>query len=212
MAVSTSTLVVTSLALSVATSAASAMISYQQQSAQAAVQKKAIAAQNAAIEKQNQMIFEESIRQYGELDRAEAKSIFDAHSKSISAQKEYMQARAKMETQASASGTMGQTVNTSLQALAGDREDVLNDIEYVNRRNLADINQEAENIRYGTLGRYNYNYNYNTVQQPSAFAAVVGGVGDAFGNFNSYYNAMSSIKDYWGPSKNTKTGANTGVK
>lgn len=181
---------------SLAIGAAQGYMSYQEEAAFAK-------AQEEALEESNDLKHDELIRQYQELSSSESKAMFDAHSKSIEAQKQHLVSRSQLEAQAAASGTYGQ----SLDILFED----LNTTQGVRMRNILDEEQtrldDANTYAKNAAANYKAGISRTPISQPSAFKHALGGAQTAV----SVYSAGSSLASSYGqvaPAKSATSGAN----
>lgn len=156
-------------------------------------------AQEKAQKQNNERLLQETIYKYQELDKQEADVIFDAHSKSLEAQKDFMQARSQMEASSAATGTYGQSVNTAIEDLntsfGGRMADIISDQE----RSFDAINQRASDIAQG----YSAGYDNRRIQQPSAFRAATSGLQTAAGIFST----ASGFTEGYRKTRSAKSGA-----
>jgi GTP:adenosylcobinamide-phosphate guanylyltransferase len=156
-------------AVAVATAAATAAMSIRQSNEQADAQ-----------EKYNKKLTEDAIRQYGELDKAEADAIYESHANSMQAQREYLTARSSVQLQAAATGTYGNSMNLAIQDLNTGFGGRMADITYQRDSQLDAIDMKAEQIQRSPSMNAD-----TTIQQPSYYTGFTTGI--------STYNTMSGI-------------------
>lgn len=125
-----------------ALSAASAGISMQQQRLNAEAEAELQAQNNSELDKA-------AVRQYGDLSAQEYAIQEEAGESSLSAQKEYIKARGRQIAQASAAGTYGTSVDYILSDLKQTAGNNLTRITRNRELQLKDVQQQAEQIRYG---------------------------------------------------------------
>jgi len=129
----------------------------------------------------NKELLRTTIDKYQQLDKEEGKIIYDAHTKSIGAQKEFLITRARAEAQAAASGSAGQSVNLALDSLSGDLGNSISDITYEQEARLDQVNQAASDIS----SNYTSSYNNKKISSPSIFASLGKGV-EAYSSTRSF--------------------------
>lgn len=185
--------------MSIAAAAGSlAMGAMQAISAQA--EGKAMAEANKRAQKlNNERLLKETIYKYQELDKQEADVIYDAHSKSLQAQKEFMQARSQVEANAAATGTYGKSIDTAVEDLKTGYGGRMADIVYEQQSSLDNINKRASDIAQG----YSAGYDTRRIKQPSAFRAITSGIGTAV---NMYGTTSGFLSSYQG-ARQAKSGA-----
>ena len=145
-----------------------------------------------AAEAYNKQLQEEAIRQYGELDAAEADAIQESHAQSMQAQRELLQARSNVQLQAAVSGTYGNSVNVAIQDLNTGFGGRMAEITYNRDSQLDEINKTAERIAAST------SLNTDTsIQMPSYYKAFSSGMstyGAMEGITSKVANAYSQVK------------------
>lgn len=144
-------------------------------------------AQRQRQEQYNQQVRDEAIRQYQQLDQAEADINTDAHAESLQTQKDFMKARSTVELQAAASGTYGQSVDLIIEDLQTGKAQRMADTVLRRDRLLDDVNTKAGDIQADAQSRLD-----NTpIAQPSTFSSVLTGVQTAA----SVYSFGSDLSD-----------------
>jgi hypothetical protein len=167
-------------------------VTYSQQASAAKAQEKDRDAQKKAQEEYNKQLEKDAIRQYGELDKAEADAIHESHAQSMQSQRDFMTARSTVELQAAVSGTYGNSVNLAIQDLKTGLGGRMADITFQRDRELDDINRTADRIQASpALGAD------RTVSTPSYFKAFQAGVStyqSVGGITGQVSNAYSQLK------------------
>jgi len=74
-------------------------------------------AQKEQADAYNKKLKEEALRQYKEIDSAEADAIYESHVESLQSQREFLQARSDIALQSAFTGTYGTSVDTAIQDL-----------------------------------------------------------------------------------------------
>lgn len=123
-------------------------------------------------EQYNKQVHDEAIRQYQQLDAAEADINTDAHAESLQTQKDYLKARSTVELQAAASGTYGQSVDLIIEDLQTGKAQRMADTVLRRDRLLDDVNTTAKDISANAARQFD-----NTpIAEPSTFNSVMTGV------------------------------------
>lgn len=100
---------------------------------------------------------------YGELSKVEQDALLDEADSNISMQKQYMQARGRVNTMAAASGTAGLSVMQQELGLSRDRAANLDAIQATRQSKLDNVNNQAKQIRsQGMAGM-----DYSPISRPS---------------------------------------------
>jgi len=127
--------------------------------------------QAKAQEEYNKGLEAEAIRQYGELDKAEADAIYKSHQDSMEAQKQHMVARSSMMLESAATGTYGSSLDVALADLNTGFGQRLGEITYARDFELDSINRTAEGIRQSAISGSD-----RTVRKPAYLAAAGAGI------------------------------------
>lgn len=135
----------------------------------------------------NDALLQDTIYQYQELDQEEGKVIYDAHTKSIGVQKQFMQARAQAEAEAGATGMAGQSIDVAIENLKTGYGEQLSDIIYEQESRIDAVNQQATNL----ANTYTGNYDNNRISTPSTFSLL----GDSVKTGVSVGQSVYSIAD-----------------
>ena len=141
-------------------------------------------AQQDAQKEYNKSLEREAIRQYSELDEQESDAIKEANAESLQAQKEYMQARSTIELQAAATGTYGNSINTTIQDLKTGYGGRMAEIVYNREVELDNIDKQARNIQAGVGQSAD-----RTVKKPAWYSAFQTGLG----TYNSMYGTLYRV-------------------
>lgn len=144
-------------------------------------------------EEYNKALLQNTVHQYQELDEEEGKAIYDAHTKSIGAQKKFMQARSEAIVQAGASGVAGKSIDVAVENLRTGLGGNMADILYEQEARLNSINTQAENVSRG----YTSSYDNKRISQPSMFGALEKGINtgaSAFTGISGVSKAYKSIQ------------------
>jgi len=155
--------------------------------------------QKDAQEEYNKALEKDAIRQYGELDKAEADAIYESHAQSMQAQREALTARSSVQLQAAATGTYGNSVNLAIQDINTGYGGRMAEITYQRESQMDAIDQAAERIQVSTEMGADTN-----IQQPSYYSAFSSGLGT--------YGTVSNITKGVGKANDSVKPANTGSK
>jgi len=132
----------------------------------------------------NKKLQEEAIRQYGELDKVEADTVYESHAKSLDAQRQYLQARSTIALQAAVTGTYGNSVNVAIADLKTGYGGRMADIIYQRDSELEQVKNQAERIRSGTGSG-----SITPLKKPAFMGALQSGLS----GFNTGYNIASKV-------------------
>ena len=141
--------------------------------------------QKRADEEYNQALRESASEKYSQLDKEERALIADGHTKSISAQKEFLKAQAQVTAMAGATGTGGRSVDLAIEDLRSGLGNRIGDITTQQTRNLDALNQTGIDVAKQASNQQ------RRVTQPSAFKALSKGVQTGY----STYTAGQGIVD-----------------
>jgi hypothetical protein len=108
-------------------------------------------AKNEAQDAYNKGLTDEAVRQYGELDAAEADVIFENHAQSLEAQKNLLEARSEVMLRSNLTGTQGDSVDLVLSDIGRGFSSNMSEILDNKERSMENIVKDAENVRVGAL-------------------------------------------------------------
>ncbi|AWD90665.1 hypothetical protein [Pseudomonas phage Nerthus] len=161
----------------VAASAASAYMSYDSS-------KKNAEAQTEQQEIHNRETAKAIDANYGELSKVEQDALLNEADDNIDLQKQFMQARGRVNTMAAASGTAGQSIDAQMLGLSRDRQTNLDSIQATRQSKLDNVTNQARQIKsQGTASM-----DYSPISRPSwaqgalsVASTTLSGVGNAYG-------------------------------
>jgi hypothetical protein len=108
-------------------------------------------ARNKEQDAYNKGLTDEAVRQYGELDSAEADVIFENHAQSLEAQKNLLEARSQVMLNANVTGTQGDSVDLVLSDIGRGFSSNMSEILDNKERSMENIVKDAEAIRAGAI-------------------------------------------------------------
>lgn len=153
--------------------AATALGTYVTGAAEASAQKDAQKAYNKAL-------LQSTIDGYKDLDKQESEIIYDAHIKSIGAQKELLRARSSVEANAAATGTAGNSVNVAINDLGRGYGERIADVTHEMNSRFDSVNQEALNLKKS----YEAQQDTKRIKGPSIFSALASGAQAGISTYN----------------------------
>jgi len=94
----------------------------------------------------NQQVFEDTLRQYQELDKVEHDVVYESHAQSLQAQREYLQARSQIELNSAISGTAGNSIDLALHDLNTGLGNRMGEINFNRERELDNIDNQSRGL------------------------------------------------------------------
>jgi hypothetical protein len=137
-------------------------------------------------EEYNEMVVDDMVRQYNELDSVAVDAIYESHAESLQAQKEAMKARSTINLYAAATGTYGNSVSVALADVnsgLGQRLGAINHDADVKMNNL---DTQAASIKASAEGNQD-----TTVSMPAYYSAFTTGL-STFGAVNSITGSVGN--------------------
>lgn len=126
---------------------------------------------------------------YGDMSRVEQDALLDEADSNISMQKQYMQARGRVNTMAAASGMAGLSVAQQELGLSRDRAANLDAIQATRQSKLDNINNQAKQIRsQGMAGM-----DYSPISRPSWASDALKIGSSALNSFGGAYQGVQKF-------------------
>lgn len=127
---------------------------------------------------------------YGDLSQVEQDALLEEADQNTEMQKQYMQARGRVNTMAAASGTAGQSVLMQEQGLARDRQHNLDNIQATRQSKLDNVTNQAKQIRsQGQAGM-----DYSPISRPSWASGALKIGGSALSAFGGAYQGSQKFE------------------
>lgn len=127
---------------------------------------------------------------YGELSKVEQDALLNEADDNIDMQKQYMQARGRVNTMAAASGTAGMSVDAQMFGLDRDRATNMDSLQITRQSKLDSVTNQARQIKsQGTAGM-----DYSPISRPSWAQGALSVGSTALSGAASAYGASQKLQ------------------